>query len=137
MVNVIELCRRRFALSGSRNRKTSGSELLRVRLRKFLSRDGKSFLGLASWLVLAQAEQPFILRLEPRDRVKLLLALASVAVLGFVLILFAWWAARVTRRYINSASPADRRKRRTAVKDDDWATKPLYAADDDASGNEG
>ena len=96
-----------------------------------------SSVGLSSWLVLAQAEQPFILRLEPRDRVKLLLALASVAVLGFVLILFAWWAARITRRYINSASPADRRKRRTTVKQDDWATKPLYAADDDASRNEG
>ena len=96
-----------------------------------------SFVGLASWLVLAQDEQPFILRLDPRDRIKLLLALASVAVLGFVLILFAWWGARITRRYINSPSPADRRKRLTTVKEDDWATKPLYAADDDASDNEG
>jgi len=83
-----------------------------------------------------QAEQPLILRLEPKDRVKVLAALAAIIVLGLGLILFAWWGARVTRRYMNSATSASRRKRTTTVREDDWATKPLYSADDDISPKE-
>ena len=97
---------------------------------------GTLLANVALWLAQTQAEQPLIVRLEPKDRVKVLLALASVAVLGLVLIVFAWWAARATRRYMNSATLARQQKRPTAIREDDWATKPLYATDDDTSGKE-
>lgn len=97
---------------------------------------GASLANLAVWLAQTQAEQPLILRLEPKDRVKVLLALTAVIALGLGLIAFAWWGARVTRRYMNSATLARSQKRTTTVREDDWATKPLYAPDDEASHNE-
>ncbi len=95
---------------------------------------GISLASVATWI--AQAEQPLIVRLEPKDRVRVLAALMAVILLGLVLILFVWWGARVARRYMNSATVARRQKRTTTVREDDWATKPLYAADDDISPEE-
>lgn len=97
-----------------------------------LSRVQLSLASVAVWMAQTQAEQPLILRLEPKDRVKVLLALTSVIILGLALIAFAWWGARVARRYMNSATLARRQRRTTTIRQDDWATKPLYAADDDA-----
>lgn len=97
---------------------------------------GTPLANVAVWLAQTQAEQPLIVRLEPKDRVKVLLALASIAILGLILIMFAWWAARATRRYMNSATLARRQRRPTAIREDDWATKPLYTTDDDTSREE-
>ena len=95
-----------------------------------------SLANIAAWIAQTQAEQPLILRLEPKDRVRVFVALMTVVILGLVLIAFVWWGARITRRYMNSATLARRQKRATTVREDDWATKPLYAADDDVSQEE-
>jgi hypothetical protein len=97
---------------------------------------GVSLANVAAWIAQTQAEQPLILRLEPKDRVRVFAALMTVVILGLALILFVWWGARVTRRYMNSATQARRRRQTTTVREDDWATKPLYAADDDVSQEE-
>jgi hypothetical protein len=92
-----------------------------------------SVWGAATWVIRAQAEQPLILRLEPKDRVRVLAALAAVIILGFALVLLAWWGARATRRYINRPLRIRRPTDSPVVKEDDWATKPLYTDTDSAS----
>jgi hypothetical protein len=77
-----------------------------------------------------QAAQPLWFRLSPEDRVRALLALALILFLGFAFALFAWWAGRWTRRYMN-------RPGRTGASHDphvdDWARKPLVADEDRSS----
>ena len=90
-------------------------------------------LGAATWVIWALAEQPLIVRLEPKDRVRVLAALAAVIMLGFALVLLAWWGARATRRYMNRAPRIRRQTDSPVVKEDDWATKPLYPDTDSAS----
>lgn len=97
-----------------------------------VSMAGVSFARAAIWIAQTQAERPLILRLEPEDRVRVLAALLTVLFLGLSLILFVWWGARATRRYMNSATQTRRRRQATTVREDDWATKPLYAGEDDA-----
>lgn len=75
-------------------------------------------------LILAASEaSPLLFRLPPQQRLRVLAALALVILLGAVLILFAWWGARATRRYINRGPTHSHRKPGPAA--DDWATKPL------------
>jgi len=90
-------------------------------------------LGAATWVIRAQAEQPLILRLEPKDRVRVLAALAAVIILGFALVLLAWWGARATRRYMNRPPRIRQRTDSPVVKEDDWATKPMYTDNDTTS----
>jgi hypothetical protein len=77
-----------------------------------------------------QAAQPLWFRLSPEDRVRALLALALILFLGFAFALFAWWAGRWTRRYMN-------RPHRTGGSNaphvDDWARKPLVADEESSS----
>jgi len=87
----------------------------------------------ATWVILAQAERPLILRLEPKDRARVLAALAAVIILGFGLVLLAGWGARATRRYMNRPPRIRRQPDSPVVKDDDWATKPLYSDTDSSS----
>jgi hypothetical protein len=81
-------------------------------------------------LCWAQARQPLWFRLGPEDRIRVVAALAALVILGFALVGFAWWAARVTRRYMNSPPRSDSASR---VAVDDWADKPLHSEDDSLS----
>jgi hypothetical protein len=90
-------------------------------------------VGAATWVIGAQAEQPLILRLDPEDRVRVLAGLAAVIILGFALVLLAWWGARATRRYMNRPPRTRRHADSPVVKEDDWATKPLYPDTDSTS----
>jgi hypothetical protein len=78
--------------------------------------------------ILAQ-QQPLILRLSREDRLRALAGLALIIFLGVVLILFAWWAARATKRYIrrDTVPPTSYEKRSQPVPDD-WASKPLNSS---------
>ena len=78
------------------------------------------------WL-LAQADRPLFLRLNPEDRVRVVAALAALIILGFAMILLVSWGARATRRYMNQPVPG---QRTSGPPVDDWARKPLNADDD-------
>jgi hypothetical protein len=80
----------------------------------------------AAWL-LAQAERPLFLRLDPQDRVRVVAALAALIMLGFTMILLASWGARATRRYMNRPPHGGRDSN---LQVDDWAKKPLIPDDD-------
>ncbi len=82
----------------------------------------------------AQAGQPLWLRLEPADRVRVLAALAALVILGFALVAFAWWAARLTRRYMNRPP---RYGSSNPPQVDDWASKPLFPKEDSSSSRKG
>jgi len=80
---------------------------------------------------MAQAPEPLFLRLEPEDRVRVVIALGGLIILGSAMIFLAAWGARATRRYMNrpvhgqsSGSPFV----------DDWARRPLIPDDDDKNG---
>jgi hypothetical protein len=74
--------------------------------------------------VLAQ-QQPLILRLSREDRLRAIAALALIVFLGMLLILFAWWAARATKRYIRRDNLRRPYRPRSQPAHDDWASKPL------------
>jgi len=73
-----------------------------------------------------QAPQPLLLRLKPRDRARVLAALAGLVILGFTLIALAWWGARFTRRYLKRPWPGRGGQRFSNISEFDWAGKPLY-----------
>jgi hypothetical protein len=81
--------------------------------------------ALVGWL-LAQADRPLFLRLEPADRVRVVSALAALIILGFTMILLVSWGARATRRYMNRPIHGQRTGGPLV---DDWARKPLNADD--------
>lgn len=81
-------------------------------------------VSVAAELVLFAAETPLLFRLPPRERLRVLAALALVIALGAILILFAWWGARATRRFINRGPRSGSQRPGVAV--DDWARKPLH-----------
>jgi hypothetical protein len=74
----------------------------------------------------AQTPQPPLLRLKPRDRARVLAALAGLVILGFALVALAWWGARYTRRYLKRPWPHSARHRSRTISEFDWAEKPLY-----------
>ena len=78
--------------------------------------------------LLAQTEQPLLWRLNPRQRTQALAGLALVVLLGAILILFAWWGARVTRRQLRQGRATNARGGHV----DDWAEKPLCEKDEEA-----
>ncbi len=82
-----------------------------------------------------QAPQPLLLRLKPRDRARVLAALAGLVILGFTLIALAWWGARFTRRYLKRPWPGGGRQRFSNVSEYDWAGKPLYVTDSEDNGD--
>lgn len=55
-----------------------------------------TYLG---WII-AQARTPVWLELSRGQRLRVLAAIGLVLALGGLLILFAWWGARFTRRYM-------------------------------------
>jgi len=55
-----------------------------------------TYLG---WII-AQARTPAWLEMSRGERLRVLGALGLVLTLGGLLILFAWWGARFTRRYM-------------------------------------
>ena len=89
---------------------------------------------LLSVALFAQSERPLWFRLEPADRVRVLAALAALVILGFALVGFAWWAARLTRRYMNRPSYTGSSGKPHA---DDWASKPLVPKEDSSSSRKG
>jgi hypothetical protein len=86
-----------------------------------------SLPGMFAAGVLAEAQRPLFLRLEPEDRVRVVAALAALIILGFAMILLASWGARATRRYMNRPLHGGRG---SDPKVDDWARKPLIPDDD-------
>lgn len=72
------------------------------------------------------AEQPLWVRLSPEDRVRVLAALAALLILGFALIVFAWWAGRYTRRYMAGPRRGPRASAHRGPSEQDWASKPLF-----------
>jgi len=82
--------------------------------------------------------QPPLLRMKPRDRARVLAALAGLIILGFALVLLAWWGARFTRRYLRRPWPGQQRGQTPPVSEFDWANKPLYdLPDEDPAGETG
>jgi hypothetical protein len=90
--------------------------------------------GVSFGYLWAQTEKPLILRLAPGDRARVLAALVALLILGFAMVLFARWAARATRRYMNRPIRHDRPP---GVCEDDWAAKPLYQDDEAARRDSG
>ena len=74
------------------------------------------------WLA---AGQPFLQKIDPVTRAKVLSALAALIILGFSMMLLAWLGARATRRYMNRGVHTGRSGRGAVPSDDDWASKPL------------
>lgn len=79
---------------------------------------------------LLEGPQPLLKRLKPADRVRVLAALAGLIILGFALVLLAWWGARFTRRYLKRPWPGNARRKAGNVSEFDWASKPLYEDED-------
>lgn len=94
-----------------------------VALRRWdqASRVGPSCLGF-----VLQGPQPLLRRLKPADRARVLAALAGLIILGFALVLLAWWGARFTRRYLKRPWPGSEHHKAGGVSEFDWASKPLY-----------
>jgi hypothetical protein len=91
--------------------------------------DGSAAIRLVG--LAAQTPQPLLLRLNPRDRARVLAALAALVILGFTLVALAWWGARYTRRYLKRPWPRSERQCSRTISEFDWAEKPLYGAPSD------
>jgi hypothetical protein len=83
-------------------------------------------VGVASWPVLLLADEgtadqaePWLKRLDPVSRAKVLMALAALLLLGGLLITVVILWARHARRKIREPLPKSR------IHDDDWYNKPL------------
>jgi hypothetical protein len=63
-------------------------------------------------------------RLDTRTKIKLVAAVAALAILGFGLVALTYLGGKWTRRIVN-APPLDRWEDATALVRDDWADKPL------------
>jgi len=85
----------------------------------------------------ARTPQPLLKRLPRKDRVRVLAALAGLIILGFALVLLAWWGARFTRRYLRRPWPGSERREAGRVSEFDWASKPMYSNQDSDEEAEG
>jgi hypothetical protein len=79
-----------------------------------------------------EAQRPLWLQLSPHSRLRVLLALVTIVVLGLFLLLFVRSFGRWVRYY---ADALDRRRERhratTPVRADDWAEHPLRRENED------
>jgi phosphotransferase system glucose/maltose/N-acetylglucosamine-specific IIC component len=76
--------------------------------------------------VMTAAEQPLWLRLSPEARVRLLIALVSIVILGMLMYLFIRSFGRWIRYYSNQPSgKAEPLRPARVVNPDDWADRPL------------
>jgi hypothetical protein len=83
------------------------------------------------WLLAQEQATSGFMRLDPLSRAKVLSALAALIILGFAMVIFTWWGARATRRYMRGG---DRTRWSPPLSaPDDWAQKPLHRSDDTAS----
>lgn len=55
-------------------------------------------------------------------------ALGGLIILGFAMVALTWLGARFTRRYMFGPSGQPQRLKPTAVREDDWAAKPIVKA---------
>ena len=78
-------------------------------------------------VLLAQSGQPER-TLTAEDRARLLVAVASLALLSLFLIALAWVALRMVRRYVDRSSVAVQARARSSHRDDDWADRPIVTA---------
>ena len=78
---------------------------------------------LATFYFLAQHGETVLQGLDRDERVKLLMALGSIIVLGVVMIVLVWLAGRAVRRYVNYEP--DRPRSDSVIEPDDWVHKPL------------
>jgi hypothetical protein len=74
-------------------------------------------------LLAAAGEEPLLTRLSPAARLRVLLALAALLLLGLAMILVVRTGARIARRYGRWQRSASRQS--TAPDEDDWSRKPL------------
>lgn len=77
-------------------------------------------------LLLAQAQQPLIQRLDGATRAKVLAALAALVILGFAMVLLTWFGGRIARRYMRGPQ---RFRPAKSLPHDDWAQKQLASHD--------
>jgi hypothetical protein len=72
-------------------------------------------------------------RMTPRQQLRVIFGLATILLLGLVMILVAWLGARSVRRSIRMA---DRKRSGATGRDvDDWARKPLVPREDRREGS--
>ncbi|MFV1965294.1 MAG: hypothetical protein ACC628_07710 [Pirellulaceae bacterium] len=67
--------------------------------------------------------EPFLRRLDPATRAKVLAALAGLIILGFGMVLLTWLGGRAVRRYMRGRPSEPRRTHGSSR--DDWAERPL------------
>ncbi len=84
-------------------------------------------MPLPGLVLLAQAGQSER-TLTAEDRAKLLVAVASLALLSLFLVALAWVALRMVRRYVDRSSDAIQARARSSHRDDDWAERPMVTA---------
>jgi hypothetical protein len=84
-------------------------------------------MPLPGLMLLAQSGQPER-TLTAEDRARLLVAVASLALLSLFLIALAWVALRMVRRYVNRSSDAIQARTKSSHRDDDWADRPIVIA---------
>lgn len=82
------------------------------------------------WLQAQEEAKIPLDRLDGPMRAKVLAALAGLVILGLGLMALTWLGARVTWRYMHPKSIKPVRRRPAAPAQDDWASKPLVALDD-------
>ena len=63
--------------------------------------------------------------LVPELRVKMLLALVGLVILGLMMMLLTWWGGRFTRRYTRQSEVRLETYRDLRSHEDDWVEKPL------------
>jgi hypothetical protein len=70
-------------------------------------------------LAANQRAEPLLVRLEPRQRAKVVMALLGLVIVGAGLVALAWLGGREVRRI------ARKRPRATSTHEDAWYRKPL------------
>ena len=104
-----------------------------VGIRSGCSLAGFAIIVLASPAVAlawqGERKRTLLQSLDGGTRAKVLAALAGLVLLGMAMIAFVWWGGRMTRRYMNSSSYDNRRRKPTPYYEDDWAEKPLIDID--------
>ncbi len=85
----------------------------------------------ATWLLAEEKPQIPLDKLDGATKAKVLAALAGLVILWFALILFIWWGARITRRYMKSQFDKAPESKPVNIDRDDWARKPLVASGED------
>ena len=85
-----------------------------------------------AWTLVLQEtlQQSAWQRMDAADRSRVFLMLASLILLGLLLMVLAWFGGRLTRRYINRQGGTLGPRSGAVLDQDAWAKKPLGTAED-------